>query len=139
MKKGIKSLAMWLIIGIIAIVLITTILENDKLKMTYSELIAAIEAGQVEEIKISSDGRGARVKLEGEKNKKEVNIPSIDSFINYTEDQLKSGAISLEEESESIWITIFSLITPFGLLIIFLIFWFIMMSGNNANGGNKTM
>ncbi len=139
MKKGIKSLAMWLIIGIIAIVLITTILENDKLKMTYSELITAIEAGQVEEIKISSDGSQARVKLQGEKNKKEVNIPSIESFINYTEDQLRSGAIILEEESESIWITIFSLITPFGLLIIFLIFWFIMMSGNNANGGNKTM
>ena len=140
MKKGIKTLGMWLIIGIIFVVLISTILENSDLKMTYSELITAIDAGEVEKVTLASDETSASIKLKGEKLEKQVNIPSLDSFITYTEEYIKTGAIELEEESESIWITILSLITPFGLLIIFFIFWFFMMSGpSNQPGGNKTM
>ena len=131
---------MWLIIGIIFIVLISTILENSNLKMTYSELITAIDAGEVEKVTIASDETTASIKLKGEKLEKQVNIPSLDSFIDYTEEYIKTGEIELDEESESIWITILSLITPFGLLIIFFIFWFLMMSGpSNQPGGNKTM
>ena len=39
MKNSIKTLAMWLIIGIIFIVLLTSILDNSDTKMTYAELI----------------------------------------------------------------------------------------------------
>ena len=134
MKKGIKTLAMWLIIGVIAIVLITSIMENKSSQMTYSELITSIENGEIEKIKISSTGSQATVKLKGSKIEKEVSIPSLDSFITYSQDYLKTGAFSLEEEKESIWITALGFITPFGLLAIFLVFWFIMMSGNNQNG-----
>ena len=140
MKKGIKTLGMWLIIGIIFVVAISAILENSDLKMTYSELITAIDAGEVEKVTLASDETSASVKIKGEKLEKQVNIPSLDNFITYTEEYIKTGAIELEEESESIWITILSLITPFGLLIIFFIFWFFMMSGpSNQPGGNKTM
>lgn len=138
MKKGIKTLAMWLIIGIIVIVLLSSIMENSSSKMTYSELITSIENREVENIEISSNGNTAAVKLKDTKLEKEVNIPSLDSFMSYTEEYLKTGDFTLEEAKESIWITIISLITPFGLLIIFFIFWFIMMSGTNQ-GGNKTM
>ena len=134
MKKGIKTLAMWLIIGVITIVLLSSIMENSSSKMTYSELITSISNGEVESIKISSDGSLATVKLENSKLEKEVNIPSLDSFMSYTEEYLKTGEIQLEEERESVWITVLSLITPFGLLIIFFLFWFIMMSGSNQNG-----
>ena len=134
MKKGIKTLAMWLIIGVIAIVLITSIMENKSSQMTYSELITSIENGEIEKIKISSTGSQATVKLKGYKIEKEVSIPSLDSFMTYSQDYLKTGAFSLEEEKESIWITALGFITPFGLLAIFLVFWFIMMSGNNQNG-----
>ena len=140
MKKGIKSLATWLIIGIIFVVLITTILESSNLKMTYSELLTSIEAGEVEKVTIAADKTSASVKLKNDKIEKNVNIPSIDSFIEYSEEYIKTEAIDLEEESESIWITLLSLLTPFGLLIIFFIFWFMMMGGsNNQPGGNKTM
>ena len=140
MKKGIKSLATWLIIGIVFVVLISTILENSNLKMTYSELLTSIDAGEVEKVTIASDKTSASVKLKGDKIEKNVNIPSLDSFIEYSEEYIKTEAIDLEEESESIWITILSLVTPFGLLIIFFIFWFMMMGGsNNQPGGNKTM
>ena len=138
MKKGIKTLAIWLIIGIIAIVLLSSIMENSASKMTYSELITSIENREVENIEISADGNMATVKLKNSKLEKEVNIPSLDSFMSYTEEYLKTGEFTLEEQKQSIWITIFSLITPFGLLIIFFIFWFMMMS-TNSQGGGKTM
>ena len=138
LKKGIKTLAMWLIIGVIAIVLITSIMENRSSQITYSELITSIENGEVEKIKISSTGSQATVKMKDSKLEKEVSIPSLDSFMTYSQDYLKTGAFSLEEEKESIWITALGFITPFGLLAIFFIFWFMMMS-SGAQGGNKTM
>ena len=137
MKKGIKTLAMWLIIGIIVIVLLSSIMENSSSKMTYSELVTSIENKEVENIKISADGNTATVKLKNSKTEKEVNVPSLDSFMSYSEEYLKTGEFTLEEEKESIWITVLSLITPFGLLIIFFIFWFMMMSGNNQGGAKN--
>ena len=139
MKKGIKTLAMWLIIGVIVIILLSSIMENSRSKMTYSELITNIENGEVENIKISSDGNLATVKLKSSKLEREVNLPSVDSFMNYIEEDLKTGEFSLEEEKESIWITVLSLITPFGLLIIFFIFWFLMMSGGSQNSARGSM
>ena len=133
MKKGIKTLAMWLIIGVIVIVLLSSIMENNNSKMTYSELVTNITNKEVESIKISSTGSTASVKLKNSKSEKEVNIPSLDSFMSYTEEYLKTGDFTLDEEKESVWIVILNLITPFGLLIIFFIFWFMMMGGNNQS------
>ena len=140
MKNGIKTLAMWLIIGVIFIVVLSSIVENSETKLKYSELIADINSGKVEAIQIQSDGKTATVELKNDRIKKEVNIPNMESFMTYAEDFLKEGAFTLEEKSESIFITVLSLLTPFGLLIIFFIFWFLMMGGAGQNGaGNKTM
>ena len=140
MKNGIKTLAMWLIIGIIFIVVLSSIVENSDSKLKYSDLIADINSGKVESIQVESDGKKATVQLKDDKIKKEVNIPDMQNFMDYTEEFLKEGAFTLEEKSESIFITILSLLTPFGLLIIFFIFWFFMMGGaNNGNPGSKTM
>jgi len=139
-KNGIKSLAVWLIIGVILIVVISSIMENSNNKMTYSELIENIEEGNVSSVQLSAGGGSAKVTLnDNSKTIKQVNIPSLDSFVTYAEQYIKNGNLALEEESESIWITILSLITPFGLLVIFLIFWFFMMNPANNQGGNKTM
>ena len=140
MKNGIKSLAVWLIIGVILIVVISSIMENSNSKMTYSELIENIEDGNVSSVQLAAGGGTAKVTLnDNNKTIKQVNIPSLDSFVTYAEQYIKNGNLSLEEESESIWITVLSLITPFGLLIVFLIFWFLMMNPGNNQGGNKTM
>jgi cell division protease FtsH len=139
-KNGIKSLAIWLIIGVILIVVISSIMENSNNKMTYSELIENIEEGNVSSVQLSAGGQSAKVTLnDNNKTVKQVNIPSLDSFVTYAEQYIKNGNLALDEESESIWITILSLITPFGLLIIFLVFWFFMMNPGNNQGGNKTM
>ena len=81
LKSGIKTLAMWLIIGIIFVVLLTSILDNSNSKLAYSDLIGKIEAGEVSEIEISADGNTAQVKLKDENFVKQVNIPSIDNLM----------------------------------------------------------
>ena len=139
MKNGIKTLAMWLIIGVIFIVLLSSIMTNTNTKLKYSDLITKINEGKVEAIVIDADGSSATVTLSDDKIKKQVNIPNMESFMNYTEDFIKNGAFTLEENSASVFSIILSLLTPFGILIIFFIFWFLMMGGtaNNQNGGKS--
>ena len=139
MKNSIKTLAMWLIIIVIFIVLITAIIDNGGNKLAYSELISKIETGDVREIEISADGKKADVKLKNENGGKEVNIPSIDSLMDTLQESMKAENIKVSEKSESFIMVIFSFLTPFGILIIFLIFWFFLMSGNQSGGGAKTM
>lgn len=138
MKNSIKTLAMWLIILVIFIVLITSIMDNSSNKLAYSELVSKIETGDVKEIEISSDGTKAEVTLKNENNPKEVNIPSIDSLMDTLGDAMKTESVKVTEKSEPIFMIILSLLTPFGILIIFLLFWFFLMSSNQTNG-NKTM
>ncbi len=45
MKNGIKTLAMWLIIGVIFIVVLSSVLENSNSKLKYSDLLANINSG----------------------------------------------------------------------------------------------
>ena len=137
MKSGIKTLAMWLIIGIIFLVVVTTLVDNSGKKMSYSELINRINNAEVQEIELSADGGKAYVLLKDSSISKEVNIPSIDSFMEYVQERLETGEITLTEKSQSIFITILSLFSPFAILIIFLIFWLLIM--NNGQSGNKTM
>ena len=141
MKNGIKSLAMWLIIFIIFIVLISSIIDNTENRLAYSELLSKVEAGEVKEIEISADKVKANVKLKNQNVTKEVNIPSVEHLMSALEDSMKTGTIKVTEKSESLFVTILSLLTPFGILIIFFIFWFLFMN-SGAQGGagsNKTM
>ena len=124
MKIGIKTLDMFLIIGVKFIVVLSSIVENNSSNLKYSELVSDINSGKVENIELDSEAKTAVVTLKDDKVKREVNIPSIDDFMSYTEDYLKEGAFTLDQKSESIFIAIISLLTPFGLLIIFFIFWF---------------
>ncbi len=137
MKSGLKTLAMWLIIGVIFIVLLTSIMNDPNTKMTYSELINKIESTEVKEIELLSDEKKANVTLKDSNLKKSVNIPNLESFMRYIEEPLRTGTVTLSQKDQSIFVTILSLLTPFGLLIIFLIFWFFVMNGQQ--GGNKTM
>lgn len=137
LKNGIKTLAIWLIIGVILIVGVTAIYDNSDRKFTYSELVSKINAGQVSTIDINADGYSAMVEFNDGTSQKKVNIPDLKSFMDNVQEPMKEGKITVEQESQSVWVTIFSVIAPLGLLIIFLIFWFISMGGRQT--GNKTM
>ena len=141
MKDKLKTFTIWVILGIIFIVLLTSVLDNTNTKMTYSELIAKMELGEVKKIELASNGGAANVTLEGSTIPKEVNIPNTESFMNYATELLKDGKIELNEKSQSVFITILSLISPFGIVIVFFIFWFLLMNNNASQGGgaNRTM
>ncbi|MGN1310775.1 MAG: ATP-dependent zinc metalloprotease FtsH [Clostridia bacterium] len=138
MKNGLKTLAMWLIIGIIFIVVVSAVMENSETKMDYSELLVAMGNGSVEEIELNAEGSKAYVTLKNSNLEKEVNIPSLDSFMNEVNEYLVAGNISLKQASESIFITILGLLSPFAIAIVFILFWLLFMN-NPQNGGNKTM
>ncbi len=138
MKNSLKTLAIWLIMGIICIVLISSVLENSETKMTYDELMIAIENTKVESIELQSDGKKAYVKLKNSNVEKEVNIPSLDAFMAEISDDIVSKNFTFEEKSQSMWITILSLLSPFAIVIVLLLFWFLLMNNSQGNG-NKTM
>ena len=142
MKNGIKTLATWLIIGVIFIILISSVMTDpDSKKLKYSDLIAKIGEGTVKSIVIDPDGVTAKVELTDDKIQKEVNIPNMENFMNYAQEYLANGAFTLEIESQSVWTIIIGLLTPFGIFIIFFLFWLFMMGGigNSQNGAGKTM
>ena len=138
MKNSLKTLAMWLIIGIIFMVVLVTIVDSGDSKLGYSDLLMKIENGEVSEIEIQADGKKALVTLKGVSGQKVTNIPNMESFMEYTQDEQAAGSFKLTEKSQSFAVTLFSLLSPFGLLIIFLLFWFLFLNGSNQ-GGNKTM
>ena len=139
MKNKIQRFAGFIIVGIILIVLATAIIDREDKKLTYSELISKIELSEVTEIEIAANGKSAYIKLKGETLEKEVNIPNMESFMDYITDYLKAGNIKLTENSENILITILGLISPFGIIIIALLFLFFTMSANSQNGGSKSV
>ena len=144
MKNGIKTLAIWLVLGIIFIGLVNAIFNNPETKMSYSELISKISSGEVTEIEISSDKqmayatlKGSEVSNSGKSAQKEVAIPSVDSFMEQISENLVNGQLVLTQEEESIAMTILGAFSPFVILIIFLLFWILLMNPNQ--NGNKSM
>ena len=116
MKNGIKTLAMWLIIGVIFCIVLTNLVENDSSKIKYSELITLINEGKVESVSIDADKTKATVILKEGKQRKEVNIPNVESFMNSTQEFVKEGAFELEERSELILLIVLKWAAPFQLI-----------------------
>ena len=148
MKNGIKTLATWLVLGLIFLTLLSAVVNNSDYKMSYSELLNKISTGEVSEVVISSDSKTARVILKstetvGDKSEakvtteKEVIIPSLDAFMEHISENIVSGQLVLTQEEESIVMAILGAFSPFIILIVFLLFWLLLMNPNQ--GGNKSM
>ena len=87
LKSGIKKVAMWLVLLIIFIMIISAISGNMYKKMTYSELLKNIKEEKVETIQIEEDNKTASVKIKDDDIEKTVTIPSLDTFIDKISDQ----------------------------------------------------
>jgi len=97
---------MWLIIGVIVLVLATSIVDFSSNRMNYSDLINKIETGEVKEIKIDNGGEKAEVTLKNDTNKKEVIIPNEENFMNYVQDHITTDGITLSKDSQSMLLPI---------------------------------
>ena len=144
MRNGIKTLATWLIIGIIFLVLVSAAFNNPDTKMNYSELISKIKAREVSTITISSDRETVEVTLKSSStdsraysNTKQVTIPSLESFMSQIEKQIEEEQIEIIQKEESVLITVLNIFSPFIILIVFLLFWVLLMNPNQ--NGNKSI
>ena len=138
MKNSIKTLATWLIIAVIIIVLFSTIWNGANTKMSYSDLLVNIKSGNVESVEISASKTSAKVlyKDSDTNNKvvKTVNIPSLDSFMDQVSSDLVNSELKIDQEEESILLTIVSAFSPLIIFAVFLFFWILFMNpSQNAN------
>ena len=138
MKNGIKSLAVWLIIGVILAVGINAIYDNTDRKFTYTQLMEKVQQEQVESIDISAGGESANVKFKDGTSEKKVNIPDVQTLMKDIDAPVKENKISVEQETESIWIKILYVVAPLGLLVIFFLFLFLSIGGRQSGGGTMS-
>ena len=139
MKNSIKTLATWLIIAVIFVVLFSTIWNGANTKMSYSDLLINIKSGNVESIEISASKASAKVlyKDSNTNNKltKTVNIPSLDSFMEQISSELVDSELKLEQDEESMVFTLLSAFSPLVIFAVFLFFWILFM--NPTQSANK--
>lgn len=133
MKNGIKNLAGTLVAILLFAVLLNAVFNNAETKMSYSELMVAIQNGTVESIEIEhnrsgffsaqqTNGKGYVTLKDNNQLEKQVDIPSIESFLNATNPFVLDGSLELVQRQESIIITLISLALPIVILVIFFAF-----------------
>ena len=108
--------------------------------MSYTELLAHIESGDVASVELASDSSTAVVLLVGDSEKDEipVNIPSREAFIEYVQDARKDGAdVDLKLGEPSMALTLLDYVTPIGLVLMLILFWVFMMQ--TIGGGKGAM
>ena len=146
MKNKIQKLGGFAIVAVILVGLATAIMNKEDRKLTYTELIQAIETSRITDIEIQGDGETAYVQLkedlaQEETIQKEVHIPNLESFMEYITEYLKpqeGKVINLDKNPENLLITILTLIAPFGIIIITVLFFIITMSSGSQNGKSKS-
>ena len=142
MGKHIKTLALWLVVIVVVLGFLQMSLDSMESKLTYSELLSKIEAGEVEKIVISDSQLTADVTLKnnGEETTnvpKKVAIPSIDAFIERINDNMAAGQIEVIQTEPSPFAAIISIFSPIIILVVFLLFWLLLSNPNQNN--NKSM
>ena len=133
MKNGIKNLAGTLVAILLFTVLLNAVFNNAETKMSYSELMVAIQNGTIESVEIEHNrsgffssqqinGKAYVILKDSNQLEKQVDIPSIESFLNATNQYVLDGSLELVQRQESIIITVVSLALPIVILVIFFAF-----------------
>ena len=138
MRNSIKTLAAWLVIGIILLFIIPAILNGTNNELTYSELLSKIEAGEVTDIEIAYGGESARVKLKNDSNIKNVNIPSVDNLMENLNTSMTGNTINVTEADKSFWLIVSDLLLPISSIVL-LILMFMLFIGGPQSQGKGTM
>ena len=138
MKNGIKTLAIWLVLGVIILFVVPAVLDGTNKQMTYSELLSKIEAGEVTDISISYDGDSAKVKLKDDNSIKNVNLPGINNLLDNLNDSMKENNVNVFREDESFLATIGDWILPVTSIVMLFVLMMLFLGGNQA-GQKGTM
>ena len=135
MKNSIKTLAVWLIIGIILLFVIPAVLDSSNKKLTYSELISKIEAGEVTDIEIEYGGGSAKVKIKNDSNIKTVNIPSVENLMENLDKFMKGNSINVVEADKSFLLIVSDLLLPISSIVLLILMAMLFLGG--AGGQSK--
>ena len=138
MKNGIKTLAIWLVLGVIILFVVPAVLDGTNKQMTYSELLSKIEAGEVTDISISYDGDSAKVKLKDDNSIKNVNLPGIINLLDNLNDSMKENNVNVFREDESFLATVGDWILPVTSIVMLFVLMMLFLGGNQA-GQKGTM
>ncbi len=138
MKNGLKTLAVWLIIGVILMFLIPAVINNSGNRLTYSELIERIETGAVSEISIEYGGETATVKLKNDQSKKTVNIPDVENLLENVNKSMKDNSIKVTMEDEPFLLIVTNMLIPASTIILILLMLMLFLGGGQRQG-NGTM
>ena len=134
MKNSIKTLSAWLIIGIILLFIIPAILNGTNSELTYSELLAKIEAGEVTDIEIAYGGESARVKIKNDSNIKNVNIPSVDNLMENLNSSMTENTINVTEADKSFWLIVSDLLLPISSIVLLILMFMLFIGGPQSQG-----
>ena len=134
MKNSIKTLSAWLIIGIILLFIIPAILNGTNSELTYSELLAKIEAGEVTDIEIAYGGESARVKIKNDSNIKNVNIPSVDNLMENLNSSMTDNSINVTEADKSFWLIVSDLLLPISSIVLLILMFMLFIGGPQSQG-----
>ncbi len=142
MKKSFTGIAPLIITMLILFFAAALIADGESAKsMSYTELLAHIESGDVASVELASDSSTAVVLLVGDsKNSDEipVNIPSREAFVEYVQEARKDGAeLELKLGEPSMALTLLDYVTPIGLVLMLILFWVFMMQ--TIGGGKGAM
>lgn len=142
MKKSFTGIAPLIITMLILFFAAALIADGESAKsMSYTELLAHIESGDVASVELASDSSTAVVLLVGDsKNSDEipVNIPSREAFVEYVQEARKDGAeLELKLGEPSMALTLLDYVTPIGLVLMLILFWVFMMQ--TIGGGKSAM
>ena len=134
MRNSIKTLAAWLVIGIILLFIIPAILNGTNNELTYSELLSKIEAGEVTDIEIAYGGESARVKLKNDSNIKNVNIPSVDNLMENLNTSMTDNTINVTETDKSFWLIVSDLLLPISSIVLLVLMFMLFIGGPQSQG-----
>ena len=134
MKNGIKTLTVWLILGVVLIFVIPTILEHTNKEITYSELIEKIELGQVTDVEIEYGGESASIKLKDDSTIRKVNIPNVENLMENLNDKMKDNSINVVMEDEPFLLIVSNLLIPVSSIILILLMLLLIMGGGQRQG-----
>ena len=129
LKNSIKTLAVWIIIGIILLFTISAVLNGTNRELTYSELIAKIESGEVTDIEIEYGGTSARVKLKNDSNIKNVNIPSVENLMDNLNKFMKDNSINVVEADKSFLLVVSDLLLPISSILLLILMAMLFLGG----------
>ncbi len=135
MKNGIKTLAIWLVIGIIIMFVVPAILNGTNRQLTYSELVTKIKAGEVTDVEIEYEKDSAKVKLKNDTNIKKVNIPDVENLLDNLNNSMSDIKVTMQDEP--FWAIVADLLLPISSIIMILLVLMLFMGGAAGGNGQK--